>query len=162
MTLTDTQTLQHRLFLLNRCRPTAPVVAEIERLEAEWVDPLAHSLHADSAAPADQAALFARLDDMLARSDRETSAVRYVADECTLTGFQVLVPEFAVAAGPGRVGVAGVCRRASSRSGHGCCSLLLAELPVELTTRQPAAARRRGCRSATAHAPAPGSRPRRL
>jgi Iron-containing redox enzyme len=53
-------------------------------------------LRADSAAPSDQATLFARLDDMLAPPDPESPAERYVADECTSAGLRVLVAEFAV------------------------------------------------------------------
>jgi hypothetical protein len=69
MTLSDTQSLHHRLFLLNRTRPTAAVVAEIERVEARWIEPLARTLRADRTAPTDQATLFACLDRMLEPPD---------------------------------------------------------------------------------------------
>jgi hypothetical protein len=96
MSLTDIQPMHHRLFLLNRDRPTVAVVAEIERLEAQWVEPLAHALRADPAAPTDQASLFACLDRMLEPPDVQSPTERYVADECTLTGFRILVADFAV------------------------------------------------------------------
>ena len=77
MILKDTQILHHRLFLLNRRRLSAAVVAEIARLEDEWIEPLAHTLRADPTAPTDQATLFACLDRMLEPPPQESPAERF-------------------------------------------------------------------------------------
>jgi Iron-containing redox enzyme len=92
--MSDTE--QHRLFVLNRGRPTAGAVAEIERIEAQWIAPRAAALATASGAPADRASLFGRLDELLVLPDEDPPEVRFVAEECGLAAFRTLVAEFAV------------------------------------------------------------------
>ncbi len=86
----------HRLFTLNRSRQTAAVIAEIERLEAAWIVPVANCLIADGAAPTERAGLFARLDELVDQPEADEMTTQFVARECDLEGFRVLVAEFAV------------------------------------------------------------------
>lgn len=96
MTATGAAVDQHRLFILNRSRQTGAVVGEIERLEAAWVEPVAHGMVADPGAPAERADLFVRLDELVDRPEPDDEAASFVAHECGLDGFRVLVAEFAV------------------------------------------------------------------
>lgn len=85
----------HQLFTLNRSRPTAAVTAAIERLEAAWVEPLSRCFVAEPGAPTCRSRLFSGLDELLA-IEPDKAATGFVAEECDLNAFRVLVAEFAV------------------------------------------------------------------
>ncbi|MEV8475168.1 iron-containing redox enzyme family protein [Streptomyces sp. NPDC051173] len=84
-----------RLFVHNRSLPGVRTLAEIERIERDWV--VARVAHLEETTPplASRADWVAALEDLLAKESEGTPAGRYLAEEATLAQMTSVVAEFA-------------------------------------------------------------------
>jgi Iron-containing redox enzyme len=86
-----------RLFRLNRSVPDAAVYAEIERLEADWIVPLAASVEAAAPEFGSRAELMRALENLLAQEEADLPPTHdFLAREATLDQFKVVAAQFAV------------------------------------------------------------------
>ncbi|MFI1178928.1 iron-containing redox enzyme family protein [Streptomyces sp. NPDC020799] len=84
-----------RLFVHNRSLPDVRTLAEIERIERDWV--VARVAHLEETTPplASRADWVAALEDLLAKESEGTPAGRYLAEEATIGQMTYVVAEFA-------------------------------------------------------------------
>ncbi|WDV51177.1 iron-containing redox enzyme family protein [Streptomyces coeruleorubidus] len=85
-----------RLFLLNRARPTAAVVAQIEEFEARWIEPLMARLTETTEPVGSRTEWVARLEELLAQERAGSPAGSYLAEKATREEFARVVREFAL------------------------------------------------------------------